>query len=191
MSNHDVAQHAKRHNLYIEDLFIQTKKFADEVNKKANSKPMTGRCLYDFPNLQVLQERNEKQVQRNFEKETIQELGGDESTFGLAMMANEKTEIEMDKPVEPPHEINNHVQFLTDDMKNETGGKKAIFEQDPLNKKPGATYSFIELCEIESRLMKDNSNEFEKKILNPDILIKNSNKIFDNAEKRINSKSNK
>ena len=35
------------------------------------------------------------------------------------------------------------------------------------------------------------NEEFEKKILNPDILIKNSNKIFDNAEKRINSKSNK
>ena len=52
---------------------------------------MIGRSLYDFPEIGVLQERNEKQVMTNFETETKRMLGeGDK--FALAMVDHEKTE---------------------------------------------------------------------------------------------------
>ena len=60
------------------------------------------------------------------------------------MIHAEKTENA--KTEEVPEEINSHVSFLTDELKKSLGGKNAIFEKDELNKKPGASYSFEELC---------------------------------------------
>ena len=98
----------------------------------------------------------------NFEMETSKVLG-EGHEFGLAMMTNEKTE--NFKENDEFKEVNNHVQFLTDQMREQAGDENSIFQQDPLNKKPGAWYTFDELCEIESRTMSDNSSEFEKKVL--------------------------
>lgn len=79
------------------------------------------------------------------------------------MVTHEKAENHVEEGI--PAEVNNHVKFLTDQQKLTIGGEQAIFYKDPLNKKPGASYIFDELCEIEARLMLDNSNEFEKRIL--------------------------
>ena len=79
------------------------------------------------------------------------------------MIADERNE--NFKEEEVPQEINEHVKFLTDHIKMSAGGEDAIFKHDPLNKKPGANYVFNELSELEQRLMQDNANEFEKKIL--------------------------
>ena len=107
---------------------------------------MVGKSLYNFPDLKTLKERNEKQVHTNFELETSKVLGKGHE-FGLAMMNNEK--LENHKEQNENQEINNHVQFLTDQMREEVGGVNEIFQQDPLNKKPGAMFRFEELCELE------------------------------------------
>ena len=53
-------------------------------------------------------------------------------------------------------------------------------------------FNKIKLDDLAEREYNDMINEeLEKKILQPDTLIKNSNKIYENAEKRINNKSNK
>ena len=88
---------------------------------------------------------------------------GQGTNFGLAMVDVEK--VENYKPVEVPVEINDTVQFLTDESKQTVGGEGAIFVKDPLQKKPGAAYSFNELCEVEQRMLEDNSYAFDKKIL--------------------------
>ena len=61
---------------------------------------------------------------------------GEGHEFGLAMMTNEKTE--NFKENDEFKEVNNHVQFLTDQMREQAGDENTIFQQDPLNKKPGA-----------------------------------------------------
>lgn len=163
VTSNEKKEHNMRHTRYIEDLFSKTKQFTEQISVKARSIKMVGKSLYDFPALNVLQERNEKQVMSDFEKETNKILGTG-AQFGLAMMTHEKTEHVIEEEDEE-QEINDHVQFLTNDMKTQTGGESAIFKKDPLNKKPGANYTFDELCEIESQVMQDNSSEFEKRIL--------------------------
>ena len=46
-----------------------------------------------------------------------------------------------------------------------TGSENSIFQKNPLEKKPGAVFSFDELCDVEASLMAHNANEFDKKIL--------------------------
>ena len=69
------------------------------------------------------------------------------------------------KVKEVPPEINQHVSFLTDEIKQSLGGDQAIFKKDPLNKKPGANYTFDELVALEQCMLQDNADEFDKRIL--------------------------
>ena len=54
---------------------------------------------------------------------------------------------------------------MTGNIDKQLEGEFAIFERNPLIKKPGATYNFDELCGLEANQMNDNAYEFDKRIL--------------------------
>ena len=54
---------------------------------------------------------------------------------------------------------------MTGNEERKLDGEFAIFQRDPLIKKPGANYNFDELCGVEASQMADNAYEFDKKIL--------------------------
>ena len=62
-------------------------------------------------------------------------------------------------------ELEKHARFLTGKESEGLKGESAIFNQNPLNKKPGANYTWDELCGLEIIQMDDNAYEFDKKIL--------------------------
>ena len=50
-----------------------------------------------------------------------------------------------------------HAQLLTGDENKQMDDEDAIFKSNPLYKKPGASYLFIELSDVELQFMADNA----------------------------------
>ena len=73
------------------------------------------------------------------------------------MVDQEKNE-EIKQNERPKSGYNEHVQFLTGDESKRLGGENAIFNRDPLIKKPGAQYNFNELSDVEMQFMSDNAS---------------------------------
>ena len=61
------------------------------------------------------------------------------------MVDQEKQERSAAKQVKNP-ELDTHAQFLTGDKNKQLGDELAIFQRNPLQKKPGAFYTFMESC---------------------------------------------
>ena len=57
------------------------------------------------------------------------------------------------------------MQELTGDSSKVLSDEQAIFKTNPLFKKPGSSYSFTELSDIEMQFMADNAYQFEKMVL--------------------------
>lgn len=143
-------------------MFSKTKKIAKELEQRDRAVLMKGRTLYDFPSTEVFENLIEEETKIDMEREALKTLGNSVE-FALTMCQNEKVILHSDPIVHS--EVDDHVQFLTDDSNKKPGGEEAIFKKNKLIKKPGQYYKFIELCEVEAQMMQDNANEFDKKVL--------------------------
>ncbi len=123
---------------------------------------MRGRSLYQYPSTDVFKNLIEEETKIDMERQALKTLGNSVE-FALTMCQNEKVILTSDPNVHS--EVDDHVQFLTNDSNKQLGGEEAIFKKNNLIKKPGQYYKFSELCEVEALMMQDNANEFDKKVL--------------------------
>ena len=125
----------------------------------AKSVIMQGQSHYDFPDRETLERHNETSAQQALDTSLRQLFKESPAQLGLAMVDQERR----DELIVPPDArytpaLEQHVKFLTGDQKKQLGDEFAIFQRDPLIKKPGAPYTFAELCDVEMQLMSDNAN---------------------------------
>ena len=76
---------------------------------------MVGKSKYGFPSIEEIKDYRYRIINDDLEQETRATLPGGETQFGLTMVKNDKTTNYREEEV--PQEINQHVSFLTDEMK--------------------------------------------------------------------------